>query len=123
MGGVVSYGAYVPYNRLDRARIRDVLGAGGAKGTRSVASYDEDTTSLGVAAGAAALAGLAGLDDRRCIGQLFFATAAPAYADKTNATAVHAALRLAPEALAVDLVGAVRSGVGALVTASQSPVP
>ena len=55
--------------------------------------------------------------------QLFFATTVPAYADKTNATAVHAALRLPADALAVDMAGAVRSGVGALVTAAQSPVP
>src|SRR6202011_5172515 len=47
----------------------------------------------------------------------------PAYADKTNGTAVHAALRLPADALAVDMAGAVRSGVGALVTAAQSPVP
>ena len=50
--------------------------------------------------------------------QLFFATTVPAYADKTNATAVHAALRLPADALAVDMAGAVRSGVGALVTAA-----
>jgi 3-hydroxy-3-methylglutaryl CoA synthase len=66
---------------------------------------------------------LRGLEDRRVISQLFFATAAPAYADKTNATAVHAALQLPVDALAVDMVGAVRSGVGALVAASQSRVP
>ena len=55
--------------------------------------------------------------------QLFFATTVPAYADKTNATAVHAALRLPADALAVDMAGAVRSGVGALVTAAASAVP
>lgn len=120
MGGLVAYGAYVPYNRLDRGRIREVLGAGAGQGTRSVASYDEDTTSLGVAAGTAALSTL---EDPRVVSQLFFATAEPAYADKTNATAVHAALRLSPEAFAVDMVGAARSGVGALLVASQSPSP
>ena len=55
--------------------------------------------------------------------QLFFATTVPAYADKTNATTVHAALRLPADALAVDMAGAVRSGVGALVTAAASAVP
>ncbi len=120
MGGVIAYGSYVPYHRLDRRRIKDVLGSGGGKGTRAVASYDEDTTSMGVEAARLALADL---PDRRVVEQLFFATANPAYADKTNATAIHAALSLRPETLAVDMAGAVRSGVGALLVAGQSPVP
>ena len=126
MRGVTSYGAYIPYYRLERGRIAGVLGSGGGRGTRSVAAYDEDTTSLAVAAGRAALTGLTGTGGqpgRETIRQLFFATTVPAYADKTNATAVHAALRLPAGALAVDMAGAVRSGVGALVTAAQSPVP
>src|SRR6266404_4694988 len=72
-------------------------------GTRSVAAYDEDTTSMAVAAGRAALAGMTGPGGppgRPCVRQLFFATTVPAYADKTNATAVHAALRLPADALA-----------------------
>jgi hydroxymethylglutaryl-CoA synthase len=120
MGGLVGYGAYIPYYRLERSRIAAVLGSGGGRGTRAVAAYDEDTTSMAVAAGRAALAGSAG---RESVRQLFFATAVPAYADKTNATAVHAALRLPADALAVDMAGAVRSGVGALVAAAHSPVP
>jgi len=138
MGGLVGYGAYVPYHQLERRRIAEAMGSGGGRGTRSVAGYDEDTTSMAVAAGRAALAGLTpggsggsggseggsgGQADRGPVRQLFFATTVPAYADKTNATAVHAALRLPADALAVDMAGAVRSGVGALVTAAQSAVP
>src|SRR5271166_4522912 len=125
MGGLVGYGAYVPYYRLERTRITGVLGQGGGSGTRSVAAFDEDTTSMAVA-GRAALAGLTGpggQPGRACVRRLFFATTVPAYADKTNATAVHAALRLPADALAVDMAGAVRSGVGALVTAAASAVP
>jgi 3-hydroxy-3-methylglutaryl CoA synthase/uncharacterized OB-fold protein len=137
MGGLVGYGAYIPHYRLERGRIAGVLGSGGGRGTRSVAAYDEDTTSMAVAAGRAALATLTGAGaaasrsgppaggqaSREAVRQLFFATTVPAYADKTNATAVHAALRLPADVLAVDMAGAVRSGVGALVTAAQSPVP
>jgi 3-hydroxy-3-methylglutaryl CoA synthase len=127
MEGLVGYGAYVPYHQLERSRIAGALGSGAGRGTRSVAGYDEDTTSMAVAAGRAALAGLTngrgGQPDRMPVRQLFFATTVPAYADKTNATAVHAALRLPADALAVDMAGAVRSGVGALVTAAQSAVP
>ena len=126
MGGLVGYGAYIPYYRLERTRIAAVLGSGGGFGTRSVAAFDEDTTSMAVAAGRAALAGISeagGQPGRGCVRQLFFATTVPAYADKTNATAVHAALRLPADALAVDMAGAVRSGVGALVTAAASALP
>ena len=126
MGGLVGYGAYIPYHLLERSRIAGALGSGGGPGTRSVAGYDEDTTSMAVEAGRAALARLAGPGGQPGPGtvrQLFFATTVPAYTDKTNATAIHAALRLPAAALAVDMTGAVRSGVGALSTAAQSPVP
>ena len=56
MGGLTGYGAYIPYYRLERTRIAGVLGGGGGFGTRSVAAFDEDTTSMAVAAGRAALA-------------------------------------------------------------------
>src|SRR5687767_3401638 len=51
---------------------------------------------------------------------LWFATVAPAYVDKTNATAIHAALRLDSGAIAADFGGAVRSGVAALRAALAS---
>ena len=51
MPGIVSYGAYLPYWRLQRGAIGQTLGSGGGKGARSVASYDEDSTSMGVESG------------------------------------------------------------------------
>ncbi|MET8513913.1 OB-fold domain-containing protein [Streptomyces sp. NPDC005077] len=120
MPGLIAYGAYVPYHRLARTDVAAVLGTKAGKGTRAVAGYDEDTTSMAVEAARGALS-LDGLRPR--IGQLFLATAAPAYLDKTNATAVHAALGLDEHVLAADMAGSVRSGLGALVTAARSPVP
>ena len=108
--GIVGAGAYVPHRRLDRSTIAAVAGGGGGKGTRSVAGYDEDTTTMGVEAGRRALRGI-GAD---AIDALWFSTVAPAYADKTNATTVHAALRVSRESPAFDANGAVRSAVGAL---------
>jgi len=61
MRGIISYGAYVPFRRLDRAEINKFFGSGGGKGTRSVASYDEDTTSMGVEAARLALRGAPGV--------------------------------------------------------------
>src|SRR5581483_11911983 len=120
MAGLIAYGAHVPYHRLARADVAAALGTAPGRGTRAVAGYDEDTTSMAVEAARTALArdGL-----RARIGQLFLATAAPAYLDKTNATAVHAALRLDEHVLAADMAGSVRSGLGALLTAARSPIP
>ena len=58
------------------------------------------------------------------VDELWFATADPAYLDKTNATAIHAALRLDTDcAAALDLGGAARSGVGALRVALEGAGP
>src|SRR5262245_22141166 len=118
MNGIVAYGSYVPYYRLDRKAIGEALGASAGSGTRSVASYDEDTTSMAVEAARAALAGAAVMP-----GAVYFATASPAYLDKTNATAIHAALDLESSAAAFDMVGAVRSGMGALRAALDAGRP
>ncbi|MEJ5255309.1 MAG: OB-fold domain-containing protein [Acidimicrobiales bacterium] len=110
MRGIISYGAYVPYRRLDRTAIRSFLGSGGGRGTRSVASYDEDTTTMAVEASRLALRSAPSGTQPDA---LWFATVAPAYLDKTNATAIHAALRLDSDVLAADFGGAARSGVAA----------
>ncbi|HEX9993315.1 MAG TPA: 3-oxoacyl-[acyl-carrier-protein] synthase III C-terminal domain-containing protein, partial [Acidimicrobiales bacterium] len=120
MPGVLAYGAYVPYHRLRREAIAAALGEGGGRGTRAVASYDEDTTSMAVEAARVALRAAPASAPP---GRVYFATADPAYLDKTNATVVHAALGLDRSALAVDMAGSVRSGVGALVAAADAPVP
>ena len=120
MRGIISYGAYVPYHRLDRKAIAEVLGAGGGRGSRAVANYDEDTTSMGVEAARAAAANLPA-DVQPA--SLFFATADPAYLDKTNATAIHAALALDPSVFAADMGGSVRSGAGAFKAALDARQP
>jgi hydroxymethylglutaryl-CoA synthase len=113
MRGIISAAGYVPYRRLQRAEIKAFMGAGGGKGTRSVASHDEDTTTMGFEAARLALRSTpASAPDA-----LWFATATPAYLDKTNAAAIHAALLLPADIAAFDFGGALRSGIGALVTA------
>lgn len=114
--GIVSIAGYVPYRRLQRSAVGAVFGSGGGKGTRSVASHDEDTTTMGVEAARRALRSAPGAAPSA----LWFATATPAYLDKTNATTVHAALRQPAEVAAFDFGGALRSGVGALRTALES---
>ncbi len=114
--GILGAAGYIPYGRLDRTTIAPVVGAGGGKGTRSVASYDEDTTTMAVEAARLALRSLA---PGTRVDLVTFSTVAPAYADKTNATAIHAALRLDDDVLALDLCGSQRSAAGAILLALQ----
>lgn len=101
-----AYAAYVPSGRLEPA-------ATGGRVPRVVASFDEDSTTMAVAAASVALA-----DAEEAVTSVFLATTSPAYLDKTNATTVAAALRLGTDCFAVDLAGAARSAVGAVRAAA-----
>jgi 3-hydroxy-3-methylglutaryl CoA synthase/uncharacterized OB-fold protein len=119
MRGIVAYGAYLPYWRLERRAIAEALGAPAGSGARAVAGYDEDTTSMAVEAARIALRGRRG----PAPAALFFATADPAYLDKTNAATIHAALDLPARVMAVDMAGSVRSAAGALRCALDARGP
>ncbi|MGI9600793.1 MAG: OB-fold domain-containing protein [Acidimicrobiales bacterium] len=112
MRGILAHGTHVPFRRLERSSIADFFGSEGGPGTRAVASFDEDTTSMGAEAARVAARGSATTPD-----QVWFATTDPAYLDRTNATAIHAVLRLPGSSAAVDMLGSQRSGVAALRTA------
>ena len=108
MAKILRYGSYVPYCRLQRAR----LGAGG-RGERAIASFDEDATSLAVEAGREAMRGGAPVP-----AAVFFASTSHPYAEKLNAAGVHAALDLPPEARLLDLASSSGAGLAALSLAS-----
>ena len=85
--------AYLPYRRLDRATIAAVAGTGGGKGTRTVAVLRRGHHHDGRRGGPARRCG----PRRRPSADAVVLDRRPAYLDKTNATAVHAALRLAAD--------------------------
>lgn len=89
--GILGYGAYLPARRLGPDS--------GVRGTRVVASFDEDATTMAVEAARGLPAA----------GSVWWASTSPPYLDKTNAAAVHAALRLPSSVPAADLVGSARS--------------
>jgi 3-hydroxy-3-methylglutaryl CoA synthase/uncharacterized OB-fold protein len=116
MVGIVSYGCYVPYRRLKRSAIAQVLGVGASKGERSVASFDEDSASMAVEAARDALRGVPGAS----IQALFFATTTPPYGEKLNAATIGAATRLPVEIRAADLTGSTRAGLNAILQGADS---
>lgn len=117
--GILAHAAYLPHWRLSRSEIPQVASSGGGQGTRAVASYDEDATTMAVEAGRLALRQASGVAPDLVL----FSTTTPSYADRTNASAIQAALRLSPEVGAYDFNGASRSAMGALQLALRSPKP
>lgn len=117
--GIVSWGTYLPTWRLQRSAIAAMLGAPAGRGTRSAASYDEDTTTMAAEAVRTAL----GPIGTEAVGDVFFATPDPAYLDKTNATVIHAAAGLPEAAGAYDLAGSSRSAVAAVRAAHGTAGP
>jgi hydroxymethylglutaryl-CoA synthase len=116
MAGIVSYGSYVPYRRLKRAAITEVLGVAATKGERAVASFDEDSVSMAVEATRDALRGVAA--DK--VGTLLYATSTPPYAEKLNAALIASAAQMSRECRAADLTGSVRAGLSALLQAADA---
>src|SRR3954454_15629919 len=95
VAGILAYGAYVPPGRLDRKAISATLGMPGGRGTRSVASHDEDSTTLAVEAARLALKRAPSARPARRAGgaqvsSVLFSTATPTYLDRTNAAVLHA---------------------------------
>jgi len=122
--GILAVGAYVPRLRLDRQAV--VAGhrwmAPGlkalAKGERAMANWDEDTVTMAVAAGRAALrqAGSQAVDT------LALASTTLPFADRLNAAIVGSALGLDAALLAADKGGCLRAGSTALVAALRANV-
>ncbi|SPX87458.1 OB-fold domain-containing protein [Mycobacteroides abscessus] len=105
--GLLAYASYLPRYRLSGEDV------GLRRGDRVVASYDEDSTTMAVAAAMNAM------PHGTVPAAIYFATSTPAYADKTNATAVHAALGLPATVFAADMCGTGRSAFAALSAAAQ----
>jgi 3-hydroxy-3-methylglutaryl CoA synthase len=117
--GILSHGVYLPYRRLDLAAVAEISGGGGRRGHRTVASFDEDATTMAVEAGRASLRSGVPVE----IDSLWFATVSPPYLDKTNAAAIHAALCLERGCPAYDTIGSVRGSMGAVRAALAQEGP
>lgn len=113
MVGITAYGAYVPFNRLQRKKIKDVLGIPVAGGEKAVANYDEDSVSMAVSA---ALNCIAGKDTGR-IDALYFATTTSPYREKQSATTIAKAIDLRDDIRTADFADSLRVGSTALLTA------
>lgn len=116
MAGIVSYGAYIPFNRLSRADIATAWGAPNIPGEKAVANYDEDSLTMAVASARDCLQEM----DRKEVDRVYFASTTPPYREKQTAATIAAVLGLEKEVLSVDFSGSLRAGTNALIAAMDA---
>ncbi|MCK9284315.1 MAG: zinc ribbon domain-containing protein [Rhodocyclaceae bacterium] len=120
--GILGVGAYLPRLRLDRATVAAnhkwmAPGLKGlAKGTRTMANWDEDALTMAVEAGRAALTQARPGD----IAALTVASTTLPFDDRLNASVVCSALALSHQINAMDASGGMRAGSSALLRALQA---
>ena len=78
MIGITSYGAYIPWHRIDRQLFQQAWGGFAMPGERSVAYCDEDSVTMAVEAAMDCLSDL----DSRAVDGLIFATTTSPYKEK-----------------------------------------
>jgi len=111
--GIKRYGAYIPFNRLERKKIGEAHGKKAAAGERAVCNYDEDSITMAVAA---ALECTEGYDCSQ-IGAAYFASTTAPYLEKQCATTLTGALDLSKELRVADFAGSLRAGSQAMLAA------
>jgi hydroxymethylglutaryl-CoA synthase len=122
MAGIVGYGAYIPRNRIKSEEIARQWGKdpraierGLLLKEKSVPGLDEDTITISVAAGRAAV-DRAGIDPP-LIGAVYVGSESHPYAVKPSGTIVSEVLGIAPEVHVADFEFACKAGTEAMFVA------
>jgi hydroxymethylglutaryl-CoA synthase len=113
MAGISAFGAYVPWLRLSRQAIAQYWGGRAAPGEKALANFDEDSITMGVAAGIDALGTL----ERGKIDGVYFATTTAPYKEKQSAQIIATALDLRRDVYTADFTDTLRAGSIALKAA------
>lgn len=119
MVGITSYGAYIPWYRMNRSIIFEQLGwfnpahASVARGEKAVANYDEDSITMAVAAALDCL----GTQPRDCIEGLYLASTSFPFAERQNAAIISQGLDLPAGVRAGDFGGSTKAGTTAFLAA------
>ncbi len=111
MVGIVAYGAYVPWNRLGAT-----TNGWGSRTEKAIASYDEDTLTMAVAAAVNCLNGR----DRDQIDALYFASTSSPYVEKQGSALVAIATDLRRQAFTSDVTNTLRAATIAMKSATDS---
>jgi len=121
MIGICSYSGYVPRFRINRMTIYSAMGwmnpaiIMNAAGEKPVASCDEDSITMAVAAGMRCLEGF----NPSCLEALYFATTTAPYKERQNANIIAGALCAPKEIRSADFGGSLKAGTSALLSALE----
>ena len=110
MTGIVSFGAYIPFNRLPRKKLEDAFGNPTPPGNKAVANYDEDSLTMAVASSLDCISGL----NRGDIKAVYFATTTAPYKEKSLSATISEAIDLSDSVRTLDFAGSLRVGSGAI---------
>ncbi len=119
MVGITSYGAYIPWYRMNRTVIFEQLGwfnpanASVARGEKAVANYDEDSITMAVAAALDCL----GEKSRGSVDGLYLGSTSLPFAQRQNAAVVSTGLDLPSGMRTADFGGSTKAGTSALLAA------
>ena len=120
MTGIVSYGAYIPWYRIERKVIYSAMGwldpGTFMAGEKAVANFDEDSVTMAVAASMDCLNGF----DRNIIDGVYFSSVTLPYKERQNAGIIATALDLKSEIKTADFAGSTKSGTTALLAACDA---
>jgi 3-hydroxy-3-methylglutaryl CoA synthase len=121
MTGITAYGAYIPRLRLQRKTVAQANAwfapglAGGAKGERAMANWDEDALTMAVEAGRDCLPASDPLKDRQFVDAVYFASTSMPFSDRQNAGIAARALSLPETISSFDVTSSQRAGLSALI--------
>jgi hydroxymethylglutaryl-CoA synthase len=117
--GILSFGAYVPRLRLQRAAIATANVwfspglRGMARGERAMANWDEDPVTMAVEAARDCLTGF----DAASVAAISLASTTHPFDDRQNTSIAAGALNLRREVRSLDVGGSLRAATSALATA------
>jgi len=113
MAGIVSYGAYIPLYRINRAEFNRAWGGFALPGETAVANYDEDSLTMAMEAATDCLKGF----DSKYVDGLFLATTTCPYKERLGSSILAAALDLPSGIRTMDVTGTLRAGTTAMAAA------
>ncbi|MEA1958790.1 MAG: OB-fold domain-containing protein [Chloroflexota bacterium] len=116
MIGITSYGAYIPWHRLDRQQFLKAWGGFAIPGERSVAYFDEDSVTMAVEASMNCLKDF----DAQKVDGLYFATTTAPYKEKQSAATMRFALNMRGDIRTIDFNASLRCGSTAMSMAHDT---
>ena len=115
MVGITAYGAYIPWHRISRADIAKMWEASAPSGEKAVASHDEDSLTMAVAAARDCVKGI----DPKSINGVYFASTTSPYKEKQSAATIAAVIGTNDETNTVDFANSLRGGMSAMRIAAD----